>query len=369
MKKIIIFVNDYDYFISHKYDVFKKFNKKKYLFEIYSPYKKNYRKSNFYFRTFFINSLSINIFKEILTFFHMLFIIIKNQDQIFHYYTIKPILYGSILSKIFFVKKNLFIFSGLGNIILGKKNFFIKKILFYILKITLSSSDHKFIFQNKFDFNFLKKSQIIKSKNIFFTLGSGLNLKNMPKIKNKNKKTINIVMPCRMKHHKGVTDFIEIAKYFKNSKKNIDFFLAGKTKNSNDYLKYSFLKKLNKMKNNLKWLGEIKKNKVYELADIILILSYYGEGIPRVILESTYYGKKIISYKIPGCKDVIMENLNGYLVKLHDQKSVCLKIEMLYRNKNLLKKNSKIAKNFAVNNFGINKVKIVYEKIYSQFKN
>ena len=303
----------------------------------------------------------------------MFFIMLKNKDKIFQYYTIKPIFYGSILSKIFFIKKNLFIFSGLGNTILGDKNNLFKKILFNIFKITLSSNHHKFIFQNKFDFNFLKKKNIINSKKIFFTLGSGLNFKNMPKLnnnnKNKNKKIVNIVMPCRMKYHKGVMDFIEIAKYFKNREKNINFFLAGKTKNSREYLKYNYLKKLNKKKDNVKWLGEIKKiKKIYELSDIILILSYYGEGIPRVILESTYYGKKIISYKIPGCKDVIRENLNGYLVNLYDKKSVCLKIEMLYRNNNLIKKNSKISTNFALNNFGINKVKMIYEKIYDQFK-
>tara|TARA_B110000027_G_C16119487_1_gene302017 strand:- start:2640 stop:3746 length:1107 start_codon:yes stop_codon:yes gene_type:complete len=367
MKKIIIFVNDYNYFISHKYDALKELDNKKYLFEIFSPHKINYKKSNFYFKPYFIDPLSKNLLKEFYTFFQMFFIILKNKDKIFHYFTIKPILYGSIISKILCINKNLFIFSGLGNILLNPVNSFYKNFIIFLLKISLNSKKHKFIFQNKNDYKFLKINKIIESKNIFFTIGSGLNFKKMPKLKKINKNSLNIIMPCRMKYHKGIMDLIEIAKYFKKSNKNINFFLAGNTKNSNDYINYNYLNSLSKKKDNIKWLKEIKSKKyLYENYDIILILSFYGEGIPRVILESTYYGKTLISYNIPGCKDVIKKNINGYLIKLRDKKSVCITIEMLYKNRLLLNKNSKTARLFAFKNFGIDKVKKVYEKIYLQ---
>ena len=51
------------------------------------------------------------------------------------------------------------------------------------------------------------------------------------------------------------------------------------------------------------------KKKIYQLADIILILSKYGDGIPKVALESIYYNKYIVSYDIPGCRDVINKKL------------------------------------------------------------
>ena len=67
--------------------------------------------------------------------------------------------------------------------------------------------------------------------------------------------------------------------------------------------------------NNLKWLGEVSQKKIYQLADIILILSKYGEGIPKVAL-----GQFIIKVHhvlgIPGCRDVINNKVNGDLIKL-----------------------------------------------------
>lgn len=367
-KKIVIFINDYDYFISHKYDALKLFDKEKYLFKIFSTKKKN-KIFNFEFCRLFIDPIGKNPFKECLTFLHMFLIILKNKNCIFHYYTLKPILYGALIGKILNIRNNVFIFSGLGNILLGAKKDFIKKIILNLLKLSLSKKKYNFIFQNKDDYKFLKKNDILKSRKNYFTLGSGLNFKKLPKIKKKSGKILNVVLLGRMKHHKGILDFIKIAKNFKESSYKINFYLIGSTKKSNDYLQLSFLKKLNKKNSNIKWLGFIKsKKKIYELSDIVFILSHHGEGVPRVVLESTFYGKTIISNNIPGCKDLIHKNINGYLINIHDTDSACSLIKMLYTKRQLLKKNLKVSKNFALNNFGIEKVQKVYKKIYEQFK-
>ncbi len=369
MKKILIFVNDYNYFISHKYDALKKLNKKKFCFEVFSPNRKKFTRSNFKFEPYFIKSLNKNIIYELLTFLNMFWIMYRKKNYIFQYYTIKPIFYGSIISKILKIRKNFFIFSGLGNFI-GQDKGTLSLIINKILKLFLPSKNHFFLFQNKNDFYKLKKKKIINSKNIYFSLGSGLNFEKLPKLKRKVLKKnnyINVVMPCRMKLHKGVLDFIEIANYFQKTNYKMNFYLIGKTNTSNDYVQYNFLKNLGKNTNNLKWLGEIKsKKKIYQLADIILILSKYGEGVPKVALESIYYNKYIVSYDIPGCRDVINNKVNGDLIKLDSKKSVCLKLEMLYRNRQLLNKNLKQSKKFALINFNLNKIKKIHTEIYEK---
>lgn len=369
MKKILIFINDFEYFISHKYDVLKKLDKKKFRFEIYSPNKKNFSKSNFKFKSYFIRSMSKNIFFEIYTFFNMFWIILKKRNYIFQYYTIKPILYGAIISKILGIKKNFFIFSGLGHYVCNNK-VFLGKVITKILKYFLLSKKYFFLFQNKNDVHKLKKNKIINSNKIFFSLGSGLNFEKLPNLKNtylRKKTYINVVMPSRMKYHKGVIDFIDIANYFKNLNYKFNFYLIGKTSVSNDYVDYDLLKKLNKKKNNVKWLGELKsKKKIYELSDIILILSKYGEGVPRVVLEAIYYNKYIISYDIPGCAGVIRNKLNGHLIKLNNKEKICLKLKMLYRDILLSNKKPSNTKKFALKNFDIDKIKNIHSYVYEQ---
>ena len=56
------------------------------------------------------------------------------------------------------------------------------------------------------------------------------------------------------------------------------------------------------------------------------------------------------------------------MIKLDSKKSVCLKLEMLYRNKHLLNKNLKQSKKFALKNFSLNKIKKIHTEIYEKFK-
>ena len=53
----------------------------------------------------------------------MFWIMFRKQNCIFQYYTIKPIVYGAIISKILGIRKNFFIFSGLGNFVGNDRDF------------------------------------------------------------------------------------------------------------------------------------------------------------------------------------------------------------------------------------------------------
>ena len=53
-------------------------------------------------------------------------------------------------------------------------------------------------------------------------------------------------------------------------------------------------------------------------------------------------------------------------IKLDSKKSVCLKLEMLYRNKHLLNKNLKQSKKFALKNFSLDKIKKIHTEIYEK---
>ena len=49
--------------------------------------------------------------------------------------------------------------------------------------------------------------------------------------------------------------------------------------------------------------------------DCFVLPTFYGEGVPRSLLEAASMGKPIITTNHPGCKDVVKHNYNGFLVK------------------------------------------------------
>ena len=68
-----------------------------------------------------------NVFFEIICFFDLLIKILSNRSDIYHFISLKPILYGSLLSKIF-NKKIVCSFTGLGYFKRINKKIFIKVI-------------------------------------------------------------------------------------------------------------------------------------------------------------------------------------------------------------------------------------------------
>ncbi|MBL7799034.1 MAG: glycosyltransferase family 4 protein [Saprospiraceae bacterium] len=49
-------------------------------------------------------------------------------------------------------------------------------------------------------------------------------------------------------------------------------------------------------------------------ADVLVLPSYYREGVPRSVLEAMAMGKIIVTTDTPGCRDTVEEGQNGFLI-------------------------------------------------------
>ena len=106
-----------------------------------------------------------------------------------------------------------------------------------------------------------------------------------------------------------------ISRGFQNRKREAQsrvFYLAG----PEDKSMYSFpLEKLKEYKDTVKYLGPRNDiPKILSLADIVVLPTYYREGIPRILLEAACFEKPIITTDVPGCREVVEDGINGYLV-------------------------------------------------------
>lgn len=49
--------------------------------------------------------------------------------------------------------------------------------------------------------------------------------------------------------------------------------------------------------------------------DIIILPSYYRDGVPKCLIEGLSLGKPIITTDTPGCREVVKKYINGILIK------------------------------------------------------
>lgn len=242
---------------------------------------------------------------ELICFFKTFFQIFNFNGDLLIAYTLKPILY-MLISNIFFKKKNIIFFTGLGSILINKKNFifkFIKKILFVLIRYNKST----IIVLNSYDYRYFK----IYTKNPVHIIESeGINIQQYPSSKIL-KKITSIGYIGRFISDKGFNLVVKLLEdpLFKNHK---FIFIGGMDKNnpSNTFQNLEYLK--NKYKNLIiiPWVDDIIKF----ANDIdLLLLPSKREGASRVLLEFMLMSKLVLASNRPGNNEIIKDQYNGYL--------------------------------------------------------
>ena len=173
----------------------------------------------------------------------------------------------------------------------------------------------KFHVLNEYDKNLLKKSlpsqRIIKIHNLSnLSINSSRIVKDKKVNKNKN---INILWAGRLTEQKGIDDLVTIVDILNKSRyeNSIIWNIVGEGDLRNDIVR------LAKRWDNVYFRGYIRNDrisKIYRENNILIVTSKW-ESFPYVILEAQSFGLPVISYNIPGCKDIILNNKSGYLVK------------------------------------------------------
>jgi glycosyltransferase involved in cell wall biosynthesis len=65
------------------------------------------------------------------------------------------------------------------------------------------------------------------------------------------------------------------------------------------------------------------------LADCVVLPSYYREGMPRCLLEAASVGKPIITTDWIGCREVVDDNVNGFLCEPRNVNDLKAKMEKM----------------------------------------
>jgi glycosyltransferase involved in cell wall biosynthesis len=83
----------------------------------------------------------------------------------------------------------------------------------------------------------------------------------------------------------------------------------------------------------------------------ISCLPSYREGLPKSLLESLAMGLPCIATDVPGCREAVIDNVNGYLVPARDAVSLAKAIERLLDDKEAQQRFGVASRAMAVNAF------------------
>lgn len=265
--------------------------------------------------------------------------------------------------------KRLYTLAGLGYLFRSSqtKATLLRSLLSPLLKKILKHKDAHIIFQNPDDLSlFLEKGFSQESKSILIK-GSGVNLNKFTPTQEPSIKPPLVLMPTRLVEEKGIHIFVHAAQLLKE--KNIDarFQIAGGETKDNP--KAISTEQMQAMCSNgvVEWLGRIEDMpQLLSRANIIVYPSYYGEGIPRVLLEACASARAIITTNHPGCKEAVSHEQNGLLIPIKDAQACASAMENLLSNDNKRNEMGKNSRKKAEKEFDILHIAIQTTQAYKK---
>lgn len=279
---------------------------------------------------------SYNPIKELVSVWQIFIALKRIKPDLVHAVALKPILYTSISSKISGLTCRVFSIAGLGFIFSSEK--LLARILrpFIVLsfQLALTGKKTRLIVQNRDDMEELLRFKIINKEKINLIRGAGVNTKTYSPQAEKEGLPV-VLLPARFLWDKGIGDFVQAARLLKESGVKARFVLVGEPDNHNpETIENSQIQKWINEEVIESWGYQEKMPDVYSSSAIVCLPSY-REGLPKALLEAASSGRPIVTNDVPGCREVVIHEENGFLVTPQDSISLADALKVLINNKEL----------------------------------
>lgn len=250
-------------------------------------------------------------------------VIRRIRPNLLHNITVKPVIYGTMVGRQLGVRGIVNSVSGLGHAFSSlKSRRVVAGLVKFAYRTALRGADIRVIFQNEDDARELISAGVISPQQIVLIRGSGVDL-GVFEFSREPDGIPLVVLPARMLKDKGVLEFASAAKQIRASGCIADFVLAGMVDRANrSSLQEREIADLER-EAGVRWTGHVTDMAgLYRQSNVVCLPSYYGEGVPKSLLEACAAGRAIVTTNVPGCRDVVRDGDNGLLVPPRDPQAL-----------------------------------------------
>lgn len=308
-----------------------------------------------------------NIWQELKTFWFLYRLYTREKVDVVHHVGMKTILWGTLAAKFAHVHGVVNAITGLGVFFAEENNSVMKKVLPSVLRFAHHRDHLLAIFQNQEDKRLYIESGIIHENQARFIKGSGIDLNVFCYAPAPEAGKIIVLLTCRIIRKKGVFILIDAAEMLRGEyEEKVEFWIAGGLDDHPDAITKAEMDAVCDG-HYIKWLG--KRDDVKDLLQqcyIFAFPSYYMEGLPKSLIEACAVGRPIVTTDNNGCRDVVTDGLNGFIVPVKDAKALADKIKVLIEDPALRSVMGRAARETAEREFSIEGVVEKHLGIYEE---
>lgn len=285
---------------------------------------------------FEIARTGINPLAEFWTLIRLIALCRRERPDILHNVATKPVLYGSIAARIAGTPHVINALAGMGWLVSSGAGVtrWLKPVVRWALGRLLRFGT--VLVQNPDDARLLVRIDVPEA-HIRCIAGSGVDLR-LFIARPEPEGTPVILLPARLLWDKGVGELVAAARLLRQQRVAARVVLAGRPDSRNpsrvpldqihQWVQEGIVEHLG-------WVNDMPS--LLAQSHIVCLPSYYGEGIPKSLIEAAAAGRPIVTTDMPGCREVVQHGDNGLLVPPRDAKALAAALAKLIGDATLRK--------------------------------
>jgi glycosyltransferase involved in cell wall biosynthesis len=280
----------------------------------------------------------------------------QEQPDILHNVAMKPVLYGSLAARLAGTPHVVNAFAGLGHIFADEERAgwlrqFVKLAFRWLLK-----GHGQVIVQNPDDLRLLRQSGAITPNQVTLIRGSGVDLARFQPSPEPDGIPV-AVLAARLLWDKGVGEFAAAAESLQTAGVRARFVIVGEPDPENhSSIQAEQLAAWRDSGFVECWGKRTDMPSVLAASHIVCLPSYYGEGVPKILLEAAAAGRPIVTTDMPGCREVVTDGENGLLVPARDVPALAAALRALLEDSALRQRMGECGRRRAEVAFGVEQV-------------
>lgn len=340
MRKLLYIVNHSEFFISHRLPLARAAKQSGYEVHIATSDTIGVEQIKAEFEHVHLlplNASAISLKDDIRLFMSLFSLFVKIHPTQVHCITLKAIIWGGLAGLLAGVPRMIFAVSGLGHYFGPEDgNGMMRTLIKHMVKCSTANPLSQIIVQNDSDFEFFTSGNRIHPSKFIVISGSGVDASKVIKSSAVNSSPVRVLFASRLLVSKGVLDFIESAKLVHRTiGKDYPcvFEIAGEPDYNNPNAMTTEQIEALKPYSFIRYHGHVDHmSQLFSEVSVFCLPTYYGEGVPKVLIEAMAAGLPLIASDTAGCNRVLTHSKNGVSIPVKNRKKLADAMSYLIRN-------------------------------------
>lgn len=312
----------------------------------------------------------INPLAELRTLVAIVALYRRLRPDLIHQISIKPVLYGSLAARLAGRPPLVNAISGLGHLFAeGNIPVIARRLVESVYRIALGGRRTRTVFQNPEDRDEFVRRGLVPLQRTVLVRGSGVDCAHFAARAEPPGDPI-VMFAGRLLWEKGFGEFVEAARRVRQGGSAARFVLVGPADDDNPTAVTRAQIVPHVEAGVIEWWGPRRDMpEVLASSAIVVLPTFYKEGLPKVLLEAAAAGRPLVATDIPGCREIVRHGVNGFLIPTRDPAALTQRVEELLAAPALRQRFGAASRRIAVEEFSegrvVSEIVGVYDELLS----